>query len=161
MRFRPEENLLQQQFNFFFLNITVQNKLVMNISKCFVMYFSCSKSYLFPPQFSIEDTQVLEVKKTYWILGIQVQDDMRWQAQVDEKGYQDPMGLKKNADLWGGPGLGGLLEGRGPGPPGASRHGPEGGHGGHNWEVGGLTQPPVTGPGSWETGGQALQTGLI
>ena len=83
MRLKPEENVLQQQLNLF-ENFTLQNKLVINSSKCFVMYFSRSKSYAFPPEFSIGDTQVLEVKKTHRILGIQVQDDMRWQAQVDE-----------------------------------------------------------------------------
>ena len=48
------------------------------------MYFSRSKNYSFPSEFSRGDTQVLEVKKTHRVLGIQVQDDMRWQAQVNE-----------------------------------------------------------------------------
>ena len=48
------------------------------------MYFSRSKKYAFPPEFSIGTTQVLEVKKVQRILGIQVQDDMRWNSQVEE-----------------------------------------------------------------------------
>ena len=83
MRLKPEENVLQQQLKLF-EDFTIQNKLVINSSKCFVMYFSRSKNYAFPPEFSIGDTQVLEVKKTHRVLGIQVQDDMRWQAQVNE-----------------------------------------------------------------------------
>ena len=83
MRIKPEENVLQQQLNSF-ENFTIRNKLIINSSKCFVMCFSRSKSYAFPPEFSIGDKQVLEVKKVHRILGIQVQDDMRWQAQVDE-----------------------------------------------------------------------------
>ena len=62
----------------------VQNKLVINSSKCSVMNFSRSKKYAFPPEFSIGSTQVLEVKKVQRILGIQVQDDLRWTAQVGE-----------------------------------------------------------------------------
>ena len=83
MRLKPEENVLQQQLCKF-EELTIQSKLLINSSKCFVMYFSRSKNYAFPPEFSIGTTQVLEVKKVHRILGIQVQDDMRWQSQVEE-----------------------------------------------------------------------------
>ena len=92
-----------------------------------------------------------------------------------EKGHKDDLGAEEDAGLGCGPGHpGGLLEGRGPGPPGAGLPGlalgpdqsaipgpgpgPEGGHGGHNWEVGALTQPPAPGLGSGETCGQAHST---
>ena len=91
-----------------------------------------------------------------------------------QEGHKDHLGPKKDAGCGGGPGLdGGLLEGRRPGPPGAGLPslalgpdhpavpgpgpGTEGGHGGHNGEVGALSHPAATGPGSRETGGQADQ----
>ena len=83
MRLKPEENVLQQEL-IKFEAFALQNKLVINSSKCSVMYFSRSKKYAFPPEFSIGTTQVLEVKKVQRILGIQVQDDMRWNSQVEE-----------------------------------------------------------------------------
>ena len=126
--------------------------------------FSRSKSYAFPPEFSIGDTQVLEVKKTHRILGIQVQDDMRWQAQVDEmvrRATKTTWVLRRMRALgvdqgslvayWKAEGrvqLPGLAVGPDhPAVPGP-RPGPEGGHGGHKWEVGGLAHLPATGPGS-------------
>ena len=57
---------------------------MINSSTCFVMYFSRSKKYVVPPEFSIGNTQLLQVKKVHRILGVQVQDDMRWQSQVQE-----------------------------------------------------------------------------
>ena len=82
MRLKPSENILQQQL-LKFEEFTIQNKLVINSSKCFIMYFSRSKKYAFPLEFSIGNAQVLEVKKVHRILGIQVQDDLRWQSQVE------------------------------------------------------------------------------
>ena len=83
MRLKPQENILQQQL-LKFEDFTIQNKLIINSSKCFVMYFSRSKKYAFPPEFSIGNAQVLEVKKVHRILGVLVQDDLRWQSQVEE-----------------------------------------------------------------------------
>ena len=48
------------------------------------MLFTRSRTYAFPPEFSIGEVNVLEVKKTLKILGVLVQDDLRWQAQIDE-----------------------------------------------------------------------------
>ena len=83
MRLKPQENILQQQL-LKFEDFTIQNKLIINSSKCFVMYFSRSKKYAFLPEFSIGNAQVLEVKKVHRILGVLVQDDLRWQSQVEE-----------------------------------------------------------------------------
>ena len=48
------------------------------------MHFSRSTGYDFPPEFSIGDSHILEEKKTISILGIQVQANLRWDAQVTQ-----------------------------------------------------------------------------
>ena len=52
-----------------------------NYSKCYVMHFSWSTGYFFPPEFSIGDSHILEEKKTISIIGIQVQANLRWDAK--------------------------------------------------------------------------------
>ena len=49
-----------------------------------MMLFTRSRMYAFPPDFSIGEVNVLQVKKTLRILGVFVQDDLWWQAQVEE-----------------------------------------------------------------------------
>ena len=48
------------------------------------MLFTRSKTHAFPPEFSMGDTDTLDVKKTLRILGVLVQDDRKWSAQVEE-----------------------------------------------------------------------------
>ena len=48
------------------------------------MIFSRSRTHAFPPEFVIGNSGVLEVKKTLRILGVLVQDDLRWNSQVVE-----------------------------------------------------------------------------
>ena len=48
------------------------------------MLFSRSTKYSFPPEFSLGNSEVLEVKKEHRILGIIVQDDLRWNSQVQQ-----------------------------------------------------------------------------
>ena len=62
----------------------MNNKLVINSKKCYMMLFTRSRIYAFPPDFSIGEVNVLQVKKTLRILGVFVQDDLSWQAQVEE-----------------------------------------------------------------------------
>ena len=49
-----------------------------------MIYFSRLETHAFPPEFSIGNTPVLEVKKFHRIFGIKLQDDLRWQSQVEE-----------------------------------------------------------------------------
>ena len=80
---KEEENILQQELNKF-QDFTVKNKLVINSKKCFAMVFNRSKNYSFPPEFSLQGTEILEVKRKHKILGIIIQDDLKWEAQIQE-----------------------------------------------------------------------------
>ena len=83
MVLRPEENVILSELEKFF-NFTQTNKLVINQKKCFVMKFSRAKKYDFPPEITIGGSDILEVKKVHRILGIMVQDDLKWQTQCEE-----------------------------------------------------------------------------
>ena len=48
------------------------------------MLFTRSRTHAFPPEFSIGNTDILQVKKTLRVLGVLVQDDGKWSAQVEE-----------------------------------------------------------------------------
>ena len=80
---KPEEDILSEELDRFHY-WTIQNKLKINYSKCYVMQFSRSTGYDFPPEFSIGDSHILEEKNTMSILGIQVQANLRWDAQVTQ-----------------------------------------------------------------------------
>ena len=85
----PKENVLQHdltRFNF----ETQQSNLVANRKKTFVMLFNFSRKYAFPPEFQLglsENTsnpeEYLSVKRNHKILGVVIQNDLRWNAQVD------------------------------------------------------------------------------
>ena len=79
----PLENVLQAELQKFH-DFTVSNKLVVNRKKCYVMKFSRSRHYDFPAEMTIGGSDILEVKTKHRILGIIVQDDLRWQSQCDE-----------------------------------------------------------------------------
>ena len=81
MKLKNSENILQQELDKF-NDFCTQNKLVINSKKCFVMLLSRSRSYAFPPEFSVGDSGILNVRKTLRILGVQVQDDLKWNSQV-------------------------------------------------------------------------------
>ena len=79
----PLENVLQAELQKFH-DFTVSNKLVVNRKKCYVMKFSRSRHYDFPAEMTIGGSDILEVKTKHRILGIIVQDDLRWQSQCEE-----------------------------------------------------------------------------
>ena len=83
MKLNPSEDILQQELDKFSL-FTENNKLVINRRKCFVMKFSRSRKYDFPPEFTIGGSEILEVKQEHRILGVVVQSDLRWQSQCEE-----------------------------------------------------------------------------
>ena len=78
---KAEENIHQDELDRFH-NWTIQNKLKVNQSKCFVMQISRSTKYDFPPEFNIGGSSLLEEKKELTILGVQVQSNLRWDSQV-------------------------------------------------------------------------------
>lgn len=59
-----KENILQQEI-LRFQEFTVKNKLVINTKKCFVMLFTRSTKYSFPPEFTLNNHDILEVKKEH------------------------------------------------------------------------------------------------
>ena len=79
----PQENILQQQLDLFY-QFTQSDKFVINQGKCFVMQFSRSKKYDFPPEFTIGGSGILDIKKSHTILGIIVQDNLKWDEQVQD-----------------------------------------------------------------------------
>ena len=83
MKLNPTEDILQQELDKFYL-FTENNKLIINRRKCFVMKFSRSRKYDFPPEFTIGGSATLDVKQELRILGVMVQSDLRWQSQCEE-----------------------------------------------------------------------------
>ena len=83
MILNPEHNVIQDELDKFY-QFTQSNKLVINQKKCYVMQFSRSKNYDFPPEFTIGNSSILEVKRSHQILGVIVQDDLKWDQQVAE-----------------------------------------------------------------------------
>ena len=76
MRIKDEENILKQELDKF-QEFTLKNKMVINSAKCYVMLFTRSKSFAFPPEFSIGGSEILEVKSTLRILGVLIQDNLK------------------------------------------------------------------------------------
>ena len=118
---------------------------MINKAKCYVMMFSRSRKFDFPPEFSIQESGILEVKNSHKILGIIVQDDLKWEAQVQE------MARKATKTTWVIRRMRALgvseetlvhywkTEGRVHLEASCtvwhSSQGPEGGHGSHHWPV--------------------------
>ena len=82
-KLKPEENILQSELNRFY-RWTVDNKLLVNSKKCFIMKFSRSKQYDFPPEYTIGGSDILEEQKEMRILGILVQSNLGWNAQINQ-----------------------------------------------------------------------------
>jgi hypothetical protein len=80
---KPEENILQSELDRFY-DWTVQNKMLVNSKKCFVMKFSRSRMYDFPPEYTIGGSKILEEKNEMRILGILVQSNLGWNSQVNQ-----------------------------------------------------------------------------
>ena len=93
MVLKPEENVLQQELDRFASEVTASN-LVINDKKSFIMVCNPSKKYDFPPEFKIGNSNILEVKSSLEILGIIIQNDLRWGEQVDK------MAKKASKKIW-------------------------------------------------------------
>ena len=77
------ENILQQEMDMFSLEAS-ENKFIVNEKKCFIMKFSRSRKHDFPPEFSIGNSEILDVYTTLRILGIQIQSNLKWDAQCNQ-----------------------------------------------------------------------------
>ena len=93
MVLKPEENVLQQELDRFASEVTASN-LVINDKKSCIMVCNPSKKYDFPPEFKIGNLNILEVKSSLEILGIIIQNDLRWGEQVDK------MAKKASKKIW-------------------------------------------------------------
>ena len=82
MILNPEENILQEELERFAKEIA-ENNLVINSKKSLIMMCNLSKKYDFPPEFKIGPNS-LEVRSSLKILGVVVQNDLRWDEQVTE-----------------------------------------------------------------------------
>ena len=77
----PQENILQDELDRFEKEVRESN-LVINKKKSQVMMCNPSKKYDFPPEFSIGGSDWLEVCSSLKLLGVMVQEDLRWGEQV-------------------------------------------------------------------------------
>ena len=79
----PAENVLQLELNRF-QKETSENNFVTNKKKTIVMVFNQTRKYAFSPEFHLGDTDQLLVKKEHTILGLKVQSDLKWNAQIEQ-----------------------------------------------------------------------------
>ena len=81
MVLKPEQNIVQQELDRFY-QFTVDNKFIVSRQKCYTMVFSRSKKYSFPPEFTIDGSELLSEKKEATILGVKVSSTLCWDSQV-------------------------------------------------------------------------------
>ena len=90
---KPEDNVLQKELDRFYEE-TTKNNLVTNESKSFVMVFNQSRKLSFSPEFTLGPSAILEVRKTLKVLGILIQDNLKWDSQVEK------MVKKASKNIW-------------------------------------------------------------
>ena len=79
----PIENVLQHELNRF-QEETTKNNFVTNKKKTAVMVFNNSKKYAFAPDFHLGDSETLETYCELKVLGVMIQNDLKWDAQVNQ-----------------------------------------------------------------------------
>ena len=82
MILNPDENILQEELDRFAKEVNESN-LVINEKKSLIMMCNPSKIHDFPPEFSVGNSEHLEVRSSLKILGVMVQNDLRWGEQVE------------------------------------------------------------------------------
>ena len=92
MILNPEENILQDELERFAKEVA-ENNLVINTKKSLIMMCNPSRKYDFPPEFKIGPNS-LEVRSSLKILGVMVQNDLRWDEHVAE------MTRKASKNIW-------------------------------------------------------------
>ena len=83
MVMKPEEDVLQMEVDSF-CKFTTDNRFVINQGKCYVMKFNRSRKYDFPTEIKLGGGTTVEVVSTLKILGIQVENTLKWNAQVKQ-----------------------------------------------------------------------------
>ena len=93
MVIEPHENVLQHELTRF-QKETTDNHFVTNKKKTVVMVFNHTRKYAFPPEFKLGDDEILVTKREHKILGLKVQDDLKWSAQIEQ------MTRKASKKIW-------------------------------------------------------------
>ena len=83
MMINPEDNILQLELDRFHKEAT-QNNFVTNKKKTSIMIFNATQIYAFSPEFTLGSPEILQTKSHHKILGLQVQNDLKWGAQVEQ-----------------------------------------------------------------------------
>ena len=79
----PVENSLLQKNLTKVENFTIENKMKINSNKSSIMVFNKSRKYLFPPEFSFSNGELLESLDEVKLLGIQLNTNLRWTSHID------------------------------------------------------------------------------
>jgi hypothetical protein len=77
---KPEMNMVQETLKQFASDAEA-NRFIINKGKCYAMKFSRSIKYDFPAEFKIMGDDFIEEKHVLRVLGIQIQSNLRWDAQ--------------------------------------------------------------------------------
>ena len=79
---KHEKNVMQKDIDDF-VEFTRRRKFSINMKKSSIMRINFSKSYDFNPVISIDEEE-LEVVRTTKILGITIDDSLKWDSHVDQ-----------------------------------------------------------------------------
>ena len=58
------------------------------------MVFNTTRKYAFPPEFRLGDSDILQTRTEHKILGVKIQNDLKWGAQIDQ------MTKKASKKIW-------------------------------------------------------------
>ena len=83
MVIKPEEHILQKEVDSF-CKFTTDNRFLINQGKCYVMKFNRSRKYDFPLEIQLEGGSSVKVVSSLKILGIQVEETLKWNAQIKQ-----------------------------------------------------------------------------
>ena len=89
----PNENVLQKELDRFSQE-TTDNNFVINTKKTNIMICNNSRKHAFAPEFKVGNSEVLQVKDTLKILGVMIQANLKWEAQVEQ------MSRKASKKIW-------------------------------------------------------------
>ena len=89
----PQENVLQHELDRFKLEKT-RNNFVTNEKKTAIMVINNSKKHAFAPEFKLGNSGILKTYTELKVLGVMIQDDLKWDAQVNQ------MARRASAKIW-------------------------------------------------------------
>ena len=81
-KLKPQENIMQYELDNF-TKFTSTQKFVINEKKTEMMVFNFSKKYAFPPNLSVGNSYSINEVPVMKLLGIKIQNDLKWQQNTD------------------------------------------------------------------------------